>query len=103
MLQKLTVAELKHVLKQFGYRVGGKKSVLQSRVNGLLRLQGSSQVGAVIQQIPGVSHRIGSICNTDVNGSSHTRPHCNSCHVKFKEATFFTSISRLVEPTLLCM
>ena len=90
------------MLKHFGYRIGGKKSDLQSRVNGLLQLKGSSKVGAVIQQIPGVSRKFNSLCNID---AKHMEPQYNpyQCNVTFKEATFYTSIYSLVKPTLLCM
>lgn len=100
ILQKLTVAELKHVLKRFGHRVGGNKSVLRSRVMKLLQLEGSSKVGPVILQIPTVSQRIGSLPRTvkTVQANDNQQNACQ-CTVKFKETTFYTKIATLVEPT----
>ena len=97
LLQKLTVAELKHVLKHFRYRVGGNKSVLRSRVTKLLQLEGSSKVGPVIQQIP---QRIGTL-NKATNVVRPSQHSACQCTVKFKETTFYTIIDTLVKPTLL--
>ena len=97
------MAELKHVLRQFGRRVGGIKSELQSRATRLLQLEGSSKVGPVILQISTVSQRIGSLPRTTntVQSSDNTDKQQNTCQctVKFKETTFYTKIDTLVEPT----
>ena len=110
MLQSLTVAELKHVLKHFGCPLGGKKSVLQSRALGTLRLKGSSKMGAAIQQIPRISQKLDTLKRfkgVGLAGSVQPRDpapteHPNTCqNVNFKESIFYTSIDTLVNPTLL--
>ena len=103
MLQILQVAELKHVLKQFGYPVGGRKSVLQSRAMVILRLKGSSKVGAVIRQLPRISRKLDAlkkVMATNVVQSTDPAAPC-VCNVKFKETTFYMNIDTLVKPTLL--
>ena len=102
LLQQLTVAELKNVLKRFGHRVGGNKSVLRSRVTRLLQLEGSSKVGSVIQQFPAISQKIDTLNRiTRTVRSSDNRKSACQCTVKFKETTFYTKIDTLVKPTLL--
>ena len=100
ILHKLTVAELKHVLKRFDHRVGGNKSVLQSRVTRLLQLEGCSKVGPVILQIPTVVRRIGSLPKTtNTVQSSDNQQNACQCNVKFKETIFYTKVDTLVEPS----
>jgi len=108
----LTVAQLKYVLKQFGYPVGGKKSVLQSRVMVVLRLKGSGKMCPVIKQIPRVAHKFDFLVNFKKDGPTtkiqprwNPEPNSDSirCSVKFKEAAFYTNIDTLVEPTPLGM
>lgn len=106
LLQAMTVAQLKHVLKQFGCPLGGKKSVLQSRALGTLRLRGSNKMGAVIQQIPGMSWKLTTLKKQSnrVGPAGYRNPVPAPCpnpcrNVKFKEATFYTNIYTLVNPT----
>ena len=106
MLQALTVAELKHVLKHFGCPLGGKKSVLQSRALGTLRLKGSSKMGAAIQQIPRISQKLDTLKRFKGVGPAGSDPalteHPNTCQrVKFKESIFYATTDTLVNPTLL--
>ena len=100
MLQILQVAELKYVLKHFGYPVGGRKSVLQSRVMEMLQLKGSSRVGAVIRQLPRISRKLDEVVATNAVQSRDPAAPC-LCNVKFKETTFYMNIDSLVKPTLL--
>ena len=95
------MAELKYVLKHFGYRVGGKKSVLQSRAIGMLRLKGSSKVGAVIQQIPRVAYQLVALNNSVQSKHPLTEANSCQCTVKFKEPTFYTNVDTLVKSTRL--
>ena len=104
MLQAMTVAELKHVLRQFGCPLGGKKSVLQSRALGTLRLRGSNKMEAAIQQIPRISQKLDTLRRLKIVGPANRDPapavYPNPCqHVKFKEATFYTNIDTLVNST----
>jgi len=106
----LTVADLRYLLKQLGYPVGGKKSILQSRAMEVLRLKGSVKMCPIIQQIPRVTHKF-DFANFKNRPTTKIQPRCNpesmldsiQCSVKFKEAVLYTNINTLVEPTPLGM
>ena len=100
----MTVAELKYVLKQFEYPLGGKKSVLQSRVMVVLQLMGPNKVAPIIKQIPRMEKKLDILINlTNCKSTVPPKPKSHLCPVKFKETVFYTIIDTLVEPTPLGM
>jgi len=113
------VADLKLLLKEFGFPISGNKPILKERAFNLLQQQGASRLGPAIQNViaktssrvrllHSVSHsrnysttvqptRSISVTQETVEKSSEPRP----CSVRFKEATFHKVLESLVPPTIL--
>ena len=113
------MADLKLLLKEFGFPISGNKPILKERAFNLLQQQGASKLGPAIQNVMAktssrvhvlrsVSHsrnysiavqptRPISVTQEPVEKSLESHP----CSVRFKEATFHKVLESLVPPTIL--
>ncbi|XP_065912469.1 E3 SUMO-protein ligase PIAS2-like [Dysidea avara] len=113
------VADLKSLLKEFGFPLSGNKPILKERAFSLLRQQGPSKLSPVIQNVIAKTNprvRVQSVgysrkasttvqptrpisvtSQERVEKSVEPRP----CSVVFKEPTFNEVLESLVPPTLL--